>query len=618
MNINTKTLVTGSLKQDPIQLNGELQVNVRIQPTDKFCFGRQSVVFNIGQNSLSFVYNTTGNSDHFIKYVTGTDVDYINLEGKYGTPFNFGYYTDPKKVYKLQCIYGKGVKQLYVDDVLLFTKNITDLNPVTGLMQCSLSANADYDWLNCYIIRFNVFNKIKKVLLTTVNEPVLVTKPTDYCFDSALTQLNTFKTPVFSTQTPRMFSVFNMGYVSGNNKQLAKQIQLVLSQKFNWAIRVAEHLPDVDDYLKQPNSIVNGMIELAKEHPEIPCDISSAWAHLTPKAGYRPYDLSTLTSNTNSSVLEGDKQIVKYEITELKKVLDPIIPTRMVENGEVLNWNLGDKFAVFTNKMLEGIKEVYPNIDITQYDIYDASFWTSYQPSLESQLTISTTGMGTVQQYCENPQVERMWEGNKRGLGFYFRSKFKEIALGHPLNTPFVSAGWNPDPTKNLTPAQYLGFLKLLQVGGVKYFHPSYFTLGGTGIQNPATYIFQAVMPSYAQASVSSHWDIIENGTLLPGDQIVNWYNNGNVQPEYNFWSGTKEIFTVVRKLGNEFLIATQLLPLNNDEAQPESRNCSILLEGNVIKLTSRVQGSVYHYNANTATLTQLDGDHLSTHPFYW
>ena len=75
-------------------------------------------------------------------------------------------------------------------------------------------------------------------------------------------------------------------------------------------------------------------------------------------------------------------------------------------------------------------------------------------------------------------------------------------------------AGWSEREEMNLRPAQTLGILKALFTVGAEYFHVGFFNSAARG----ENWLWQTVMPTYAQATAMAVNDLFRASTLLPGD----------------------------------------------------------------------------------------------------
>eukprot|EP01052_Picozoa_sp_SAG31_P009711 SAG31_NODE_517_length_14689_cov_5.110487_2_plen_240_part_00 len=195
------------------------------------------------------------------------------------------------------------------------------------------------------------------------------------------------------------------------------------------------------------------------------------------------------------------------------------------------------------------------------------------------------------------------------GLAMLQITRPHEIAAGDELNAPFMAAGWASAEEYNMRPAQWLGFLKLVHALGAEFVEAGFFspmkwtnTPGGKNVQLAANYIWQAAMPSYAQAVVSLWQDLLFDGHVLEGDtpmtrvdvmcghsDICNYEEkhpgqqvNGGVPGfaltdgkrtylppvSYRYWAGTQDLMVIVRKhnrkVPSQFIITGSIQPQSN------------------------------------------------------
>ena len=261
------------------------------------------------------------------------------------------------------------------------------------------------------------------------------------------------------------------------------------------------------------------------------------------------------------------------------------------------------------------------------------------------------------------------WMGGLDVLELYRPS---EIKAGDELFSPFVAAGWKSAVERNMRPAQWLGFLKLMTALGAEYvetgfFSPLQFSAKVKNVQLPQNYVWQAAAPAYAQATLSLWSDLLFEGHLVdtppasggmpspplsqncgyefcdkqsknPGQSW--WYPELLLQywPEpktYRFWAGHgQDLVVIVRKheAREQFVIVGSIQPQSNLVGNaPLNVTASILLEGRQLNFTVRRQGSVYLYEPASApdddaattraappSFVQLDGWHEHTHFSWW
>jgi len=593
--------------------------------------------WEMGNHSISLSYPN-------IIYITGNNRFTILLDGI--AQKGYYYYKDTTRFITITCQYdySKKEKRVYVDNHLIGTQK-TNLPAIKSTL--SLVTNpkttADFDKFFGIIQNMTFTNRITEIVVIpnekpryNINDYPVGYVPGSQNYDSVRTakeQLEYFRTPKYADTTEAIASCINMNYLAGGNNNISAEItanavtlQRILTTKFNFEIRVSESLESYYSYKKYPYSITYGMIALAKEIPNATTSFGTAWAHNFSVNGIPIYNTAKLTPYSNLNVLDNDKEIFRIYTQSFKDALGGRVINRHCENNEYLSHytSFGQPinsiaYAAQTNYVLEPIRQLFPGINSTEYDIHSSWFWSNKELLFSERIKISTTGLGTIQFYPRYPNNWRMWSAADRGIGFYLRSKYQEIADGHPLNTPFICFGWDKVEENNIRFAQALGLCKILKVAGSKYFYSAYFTLSNTGIQNPKGYVWQLVVPAYTEAATSQYKNIIEKGELLKGDVLINWYyGNGQPQFEYNFYTGDKSVFCVVRKLDNEYLIATTYQPLNNYVGQKNNKEATILLEGETLTFKSRRCGSLYYYNKLTKEWKQLDASHMNRHPDRW
>ncbi len=267
--------------------------------------------------------------------------------------------------------------------------------------------------------------------------------------------------------------------------------------------------------------------------------------------------------------------------------------------------------CVYTEYSLEGITD---GSDITLNKP-----WTEVR---QINTKINNQYYSTGDFYTRYPYNWRGWISAWHGLQWFIQGRKTEIELGDNLFSPFISAGWDSDERKNIRPAQWLGLLKILSVMGAEFFYTGVFN-ENIPYPDPKNYIWQTVIPAYAQGITSRFEDILRNGYLLDGDYPRSYDPPQSNGPGYNFYTGDLRKFCVVRKHNtkNEYIIATSFNPVNNYFGGVEEQSiCTIYLDNiNPLKFNVKRQGSVYFYQSGaTPVFYQLDDWHENTHPYYW
>ncbi|MEP7263906.1 MAG: fibronectin type III domain-containing protein [Bacteroidota bacterium] len=216
------------------------------------------------------------------------------------------------------------------------------------------------------------------------------------------------------------------------------------------------------------------------------------------------------------------------------------------------------------------------------------------------------------------------WNGWQDIIG----GRYSEIQLGDNLYSPFVSAGWNEDEERNIRPGQWLGLLKCMGMLGAEYYFAGFFNEAASyNLPNPPPakpegYVWQAVIPAYAQAVTSRYEDLLRNGELMTGD-VPNSYTNPTA-PGYSFEAGDPRKLVVIRKskTQNIYAITGTIQPNSNMAGNTEIESeATITLDGQKLKFKIRRQGSTYIYdnsNPSQPVFYQLDEWHESSHPYRW
>ncbi len=271
-----------------------------------------------------------------------------------------------------------------------------------------------------------------------------------------------------------------------------------------------------------------------------------------------------------------------------------------------------------------------PGTIYSEYRIDGHRDWQfRYSQSRLINTPINGQRYSTTDFYVRWPKNWRWWQGPWHGWQWIVESRINELAQGDKLFSPFVAAGWDEDSEKNVRPAQWLGLLKSLSMLGAEFFYTGYFNENGSYMppnpppHDPDGYIWQAVMPSYAQGVASRYEQFYRNGDLLEGDVPISPYDPAS-DMALNFWTGDPRQIVTVRKEQNQprYAISGTLQPNSNMTGAAEKERIStIILNGDPVTFNVRRQGSTYIYDnsqASAPVFYQLDGWHESTHPSLW
>lgn len=212
--------------------------------------------------------------------------------------------------------------------------------------------------------------------------------------------------------------------------------------------------------------------------------------------------------------------------------------------------------------------------------------------------------------------------GAWNGIRHFTKARQAEIAVNDTMFRPFINAGFNYNEAVTVRPAQYLGMLKIMTGLGAISFYNGYFTIAQP-FQIPANWIWQAAVPSYAQALITKVESIYKNSYLLNGDGTWN-PDDAASGVSYLYNGGDYRKPVVVRKWnnGNKYLIYTAFMNNTNmTDTMTYTGNVVISFDGiNNMTLQTRRQGSVYLFDntVNPPTIVQLDGWHERYHPERW
>jgi len=263
------------------------------------------------------------------------------------------------------------------------------------------------------------------------------------------------------------------------------------------------------------------------------------------------------------------------------------------------------------------------------------------------------------------------WMG---GLDHLAQYRPSEIAHGDALFSPFVAAGWNAAAERNMRPAQWLGYLKIMAALGAEYvesgfFSPELWTKKAHLVQDPRNWCWQTSTPAYAQAVTALWSDLLFEGILVDGGMPVapitascgdprvcafnpirpagpasrsralpNLLNKRFPEPRsYRFWAGSQDVVVLARKHNSreQVVIVASLQPQSNVVGNmPIARNVTVSIGGRQLHFEARRQGSTYLYTpppasasastpaggtgGGSATFVHLDAWHEAMHPSYW
>ena len=218
--------------------------------------------------------------------------------------------------------------------------------------------------------------------------------------------------------------------------------------------------------------------------------------------------------------------------------------------------------------------------------------------------------------YVRWPENWEKWVGPWHGWAWLEACRKVEIEAGDHLFSPFVAAGWDRDPEKNVRPSQWLGLLKCTGVIGAEFYYACVFNeYSADKFPLPIHYAWQALTPAYAQAITSRYEDILRNGHLLTDKQGA---------PILRHIVSDPRVLVVIRKHNtqNRYVISSTLNPYSNVKGNvPDETSIQIAFDGVKLRLNTRRQGSVYLFDNSDPTnpsLVMLDHWHETGHPLQW
>ncbi|MEM7509438.1 MAG: hypothetical protein AAF388_00815 [Bacteroidota bacterium] len=458
------------------------------------------------------------------------------------------------------------------------------------------------------------------------------------------------------------------------------QLQKELALNWHYSLSLgASTLARSTDMVDNPNNFIYHWIKLANELPEVPCNIVTLWPQTFLKDigedNAKPYvsrqdlpDDYYLRNNEgefmnwNGGKFKGNKFISPSASGKLFKIdgevqnlyLD-ILTSRLTrpldwvnENGEVLPYPFK---ASILDLDSEAVKEKAKG-KFEDWDTYQAYKKTTFRKyyrdqmlrNIKSKQTIFTwygidggdtpsnrfkwseakkiltpirgRYLSTTDFYPREPKWWKTGAGPWHGWNWMEKTRKVEIMDGDHLCSPFIGAGWEKDPEKNIRPSQWLGLLKNLTVLGSEFFYVGFFNENvWENYPDPRNYVWQLAIPSYAQAISSYFEEILIEGKLLEDE---------NGEPITRHWVGDPRVVVVVRKhlTDNCYVIAASINPSSNIPDNVEEKKIVFLeLEGEEVAIEVRKQGSVYILDKTTSgkpVFWQLDKWHEAGHPYNW
>ncbi len=386
--------------------------------------------------------------------------------------------------------------------------------------------------------------------------------------------------------------------------------------------------PDLKSQTK-PNSyyLQNSNGEFLNENGTV-ITSNKVWRPTAPANGYIAdgntilSGLNSLTTlNRNIAIINENAELFPH-ITNAAMALDPAVTSD--KNSTGLSWEnyLGLRIKDNETQSYRNVFMAHPKLVngiFTEYlldghPVYNSGY--QYRRLINYQINGQYYSTGDF--YVRWPSNWRYWTAAWHGWQWFVESRHVELSLGDKFYSPFISAGWDVNEEINLRPSQWLGLLKNHTAFGAEFFYAGFFNLSAPW-PDSRNWIWQAAIPSYAQAVTSRVESLFKNSNVMPGDEPDSRINP--VNPGYQFRTGDKSKLVVIRKHNskNEYYITASINPYSNMMgAAPNVSPATINLDGTNITFNVRKQGSVYFYNSTTNVFYQLDGWHEAGHPYNW
>ncbi len=489
---------------------------------------------------------------------------------------------------------------------------------------------------------------------------------------SAIEQLKSFPSAQFKEEHQLLpnFLWMDPAYLGGllqpgyNMKtcvQLSSKIQAELAENWHYYYLVSNNLKVYKNY-NDTNTFAGAWIKFANKNKHLPTAAISFWAQIQPfRAGGNCSAKSAYVSNKQQPdshyVQNSKKEITSRNYTSPIAPIEALYcdfktqsmyvdcllsvlkrPLEMInENGEVFRLyeddfieqdvrivNEKNKFQNLSWNEFQAMKRLEKEMAFRKsfmlktelknclYTVYSVDGQNKYRHDYKTIRVINSKIndqiYSTPDFYPRYPYNWKDWEGPWHGLKWLEICRKTETDLGDNLFSPFVAAGWDSVEVNNIRPAQWLGLLKILGAMGAEYYYSGFFNTGKP-VAKPENYIWQAVMPVYAQGISSFYEDILRNGKMIYNNQFIQYPEN--------------DVPVVIRK-SNKFktwvIACTWQTGTNFNKNIGYEKTVEIDLGHKSIKVKARRQGSVYLYSEenNGTTFYQIDGWHEYMHPYYW
>lgn len=573
----------------------------------------------------------------------------------------------------------KKIKQIWVDGVSPagFTASLETSSPVLLSNNDGFRFTSAIDELKFYKSAVSVKKAAAPIQKAATVDPLEFAPGYPAYTVQAKDQLKQFPRPRYysNSQLPRNMSWMDIQYLHRElgavNPATAVSLVEELATNWNYYLEIPLLRTRADAAAKaysNPQHIAGALINFANQHPGLPTAVitvqvqnipSLMWSQHQPSQYYMKDANGKFILRANRKlhsplmpldIVEKDAAVSAGYIQQLMKQLKQA-PALINENGEIFGHTIREDYlkrdpAVWKDFQSSGLNaaqysgrfqyrqdSTYRHTILkntaahSHFSFYNVSaiqpaYWPDYAMRRKVNRWNDSIIYPTPDFYPSTPDNWAIGRGALSGYGNISEGRKKEIELGDRFFSPFVSAGWGAEE-KNIRPAQWLALLKSMVMLGADFFYTGYFNVtgkngkwpNGIGPNDPRGYIYQAAMPSYAQAIRSWVPEFFTQGELLdPGDFP-------DARKAFRFKGLAENELILVRKWKKRYLIYGSIQPSGNLKGNIPSRvNTQINLEGTTIEFEIRKQGSLYvlDLSGNEPVFYQLDQWHQAEHPYFW
>ena len=477
--------------------------------------------------------------------------------------------------------------------------------------------------------------------------------------------------PNFNWADPSYYGSEQLGIEKEKAIDISTSVQKELAENWNYYIVLPNIRQASSDNFENTKSYLSEAIRLANSNPHLPLSVITLWAqidHRKTQYGNRGAIInrrnlknSEYLQNSSGEFFDdqgksGKKSLsplanLEYAIEDGKlqavyvKNLLPYLmrPIQFInENGEVAphlyhnkhlekdprvvkalearglpmdEWRAERKTA-FRKSYLNEV-QMLPELNASKFSWYNNAqgsiYFYQWDIARKAMSKIKGSYYATPSFYPKHPSNWKYWRGPWHGWQWIDDCRQNELVAGDKFFSPFVAAGWSVKERDNIRPGQWLGLLKCLGVAGSEFFYTGFFNVGESVKADPKKYIWQLVMPSYAQATLSNCNNLFRNARFLQDDNsfIV------------SYPCSRPDALLVVRKLKteNKYLIAANINSISNVTGNiPNETDLSFIIDKKQYTIKVKPQGSVLALDLTGPGLKVVEYDnwHENKHPWFW